>query len=222
MSAVPPPTSRCSGIPNVSSGSKADNVEELSASDQKPPVTHGGRLSRQQSFGETAFLCKNPIIVVSGTHRIRVFRTRLVAISIAASGTAVAGIEIGAPLVSGDVATVEHRHEASRKKLSQTELQALSQWLALHKTGWRGMITEPSSEPAALRFSLKDSKGRTGSISVVVGLHGGYYLQFVSSSEKWSYQSSVGLFKSWAATHALSAEDLSQLLRAVDIQDLPK
>lgn len=150
------------------------------------------------------------------------FTTRLVAASIVVSGSAVAGIEIGSPLVSGDVATLEHRHEASRKELSQTELQALSQWLALHKSGWHGMITESSSEPTALQFSLKHWHAKTGSMAVVARIPGGYYLQFISTSEKWSYQSFGGLFKAWAATRPLSPEDLSQLLGAVGIQEMPK
>jgi len=115
--------------------------------------------------------------------------SKLFAASIAVSGSAIAGIEIGASLISGDVATIEDRHEASRTELSPAQLQALTQWLALHKSGWHGMITKASSEPTVLALSLKDSKGRTGSIAVVASGHGGYYLQFISSSEKWSYQS---------------------------------
>lgn len=147
--------------------------------------------------------------------------SKLVAASIALSGSAFAGIEIRAPLMSADVATYEDRHEASRKELSNTQLKALSQWLASHKSGWHGMITEASSEPAALQFSLKDSRGKTGSLAVVVRTRGGYYMRFVSSSERWSYQSFGGLFKSWGAARALSGEELSELLRAVDVQ-LPK
>lgn len=148
--------------------------------------------------------------------------SKLLAASIVVNGSAVAGIEIAAPLIMGDVATFKNRHETSRKQLSQTQLQALSQWLALHKSGWHGMITESSSEPTALQFSLKDWHGKTGSMAVVARIPGGYYLQFISTSEKWSYQSFGGLFKAWAATRPLSPEDLSQLLGAVGIQEMPK
>jgi hypothetical protein len=146
--------------------------------------------------------------------------SNLVAASIVVSGTALAGIDIGLPLISGEVATLEARHETSRKELSQTQLQALSHWLGLHKSGWHGMVTEATSEPAVLRISLKDANGRTGSIAVLQNAHGGHYLRFVSSSEKWSYRSFGGLFKSWA-THALSAEELNQLLHAVSIPEMP-
>ena len=145
------------------------------------------------------------------------FIAKLVVASIGVTGSAVAGIEIAAPLISGEVATLADRHQTGRKELSQAQLQSLSHWLASHRSGWHGMVTEASSEPAALQFLLKDSNGKIGSLAVVASARGDYYLQFVSSSEKWSYQSFGGLFKTWAATRALSAEDLSQLLHAVDM-----
>ena len=137
----------------------------------------------------------------------------LVALSIVVSGSALAGIAMGTPLVSGEVATLEDRHETSRKDLSQAQLQELSEWLVQHKSGWHEMITGASSEPTVLAFSLKDATGKTGSIAVVVRTNGSHYLRFNSSSQRWSYRSFGGLFKSWAAMRALSAGELDQLLR---------
>jgi hypothetical protein len=147
----------------------------------------------------------------------------LIAASIVVSGLALAGIAIGTPLVQGNVVTFEAGHEATRKELSRTELQALSEWLRLHKSNWHGMLTEaPVGQKSRLDISLKDATGKTGSMAVVARAQGGYYLRFISSSEKWSYQSFGGLFKSWAATRQLSAEDLKQLLRAVGISETPE
>jgi hypothetical protein len=140
----------------------------------------------------------------------------LAAAFIVVSCSALAGIEFGTPLVSGDVATLEDRHETSRRELSQPQVQALSRWLDRHKSGWHGMITESSSEPRCLQFLLKDADGKLGSIEVVAGVHGDY-LQFHSSSEQWSYRSLGGLFKSWAGTRALSLEELNQLEQAVGL-----
>lgn len=142
--------------------------------------------------------------------------TMLAAVFIIVSCPALAGIEFGTPLVSGDVATLEGRYETSRRELSQPQVQALSGWLDRHKSGWHGMITESTSEPRCLQFLLKDADGKLGSIEVVAGVHGDY-LQFHSSSEKWSYRSLGGLFKSWAGMRALSLEELSQLEQVVGL-----
>jgi hypothetical protein len=146
--------------------------------------------------------------------------SKLAAAFIVVSGSALAGIEFGTHVVAGDVATLQDRHETSRRELSQPQVQALSRWLDRHKSGWQGMITESSSEPRCLRFSLKDGDGKLGSIEVVAGVHGDY-LQFRTSSEKWSYRSFGGLFKSWAATRALSPEELDQLEQAVGLSSTP-
>jgi hypothetical protein len=147
--------------------------------------------------------------------------SKLAVASILVSGPALAGIEISTPLVSGDVATFEKRHETSRRDLSHAQVEALSRWLGLHMSGWHGMITESSSEPVSLQFSLRDADRKTGALAVVASAHGGYYLQFTSSSQKWSYRSLGGLFKSWAATRALSPDELNQLQRTVGILEMP-
>ncbi len=148
--------------------------------------------------------------------------SNLATASIVVSCSALAGISIGTPLVSGDVATLENRHETSHRELSQAQLRALSQWLRQHKSGWHGMITEATNQPRPVQFSIKDAAGKTGSIAVVARADGSHYLQFISSSEKWSYRSLGGLFKSWAATRELSSEELNQLRQAAAIAYSPK
>ena len=148
--------------------------------------------------------------------------SKLVAASIAVSGSAVAAIETGTPLVSGDVARFEAGHETGRRDFSQHQLQALSDWLGAHRSAWQGMIAPATSEPEALAIGLKDAEGRSGSIAVVVRAHGARYLRFLSSSSSWSYESFGGLFKTWAATRELTPEELDQLLRAVGMLEAPK
>lgn len=149
-----------------------------------------------------------------------ILKSTLAVVSLVVSGLALAGIEIGAPLVSGQVATFQDRHETRRTPLSQAELQALSQWLEMHRHGWHGMLTEATSEPPVLAIDLKDANGRTGSITVVAGLHGNY-LHFVSSSEKWSYRSFGGFVRAWAGNRELRPDDLLQLQRAVGLRATP-
>jgi hypothetical protein len=143
--------------------------------------------------------------------------SKLAAFSILLSTTALAEIAIRPYLVSGEVATIENQHATSRTQLSAAQLQALTSWLAGRRSNWRGMLIDATNEPHALEFSLRDGSGNSGSIAVVARHHGGYYLQFLSGSQKWSYRSFGGLIKSWTATQDLSAEDLNQLRRAVSL-----
>jgi hypothetical protein len=147
---------------------------------------------------------------------------RLLAVAIVVSGTAVAGIKLEAPLVSGNVQSMDRQsRKETSQELSQAQLQSLSQWLKSHRSGWHGMMTEASSEKGVLGLSLRDSNGRAGSIRVVARANGGYYLQFISSPPGWSYESWGGLIKSWAGIRTLSPKDLSQLLSAIGMQELP-
>ena len=143
--------------------------------------------------------------------------SQLAAVSILVSGCALGGVPLSPPLVCADVAFIENRHEVSRTPLSLAPLQALTLWLEQRKSKWHGMLTEATNEPRALRFSLRDASGDTGSIALVARHDGGYDLQFHSDSQKWSYRSFGGLFGSWAANQSLSTQDLNQLRRAVGL-----
>src|SRR5271165_5931668 len=59
---------------------------------------------------------------------------------IVASTAAHAGdINIGTTLASGDVTRAAASQESSRKELSRGQLQALTLWMGLHRSGWHGV-----------------------------------------------------------------------------------
>jgi hypothetical protein len=132
-------------------------------------------------------------------------------ISIAVSASAQAGdINIGTPLVSGDVAKFDIGKETNPRELSRGQLQALSLWLELHRSNWHGTRSEGSSEPRSLQLNLKDREGKAVSIGVIAGANGHHYLCLISS-DKWSYRSFGGLVKSRAAARPVSDRELVML-----------
>ena len=100
------------------------------------------------------------------------------------SGGAQAGIEISLPLASGDLTTFENGRETAHRSLSTPQLQAMSNWLRMHRSGWHGMITEASPEQPLLCIGVKDEHGEAGDVVVYAAANGGYSLQFRSSSRK--------------------------------------
>jgi hypothetical protein len=132
----------------------------------------------------------------------------LLGLAVAAlSATAIAGSSsFGTPVISGQV--------SGRTELSSQQVQALSQWLEQHRTGWQGMITEASTEPTQLAVSLRHSDGAVTSISVVAQANGGHYLRLTGPGQ-WAYRSFGGIFKSWAAVRPLSDPELAELKTAV-------
>jgi hypothetical protein len=120
------------------------------------------------------------------------------------------GINMGTPLVSGDVSRFVSRQETGRTDLSPKQLQGLASWLENHQSGWHGMITEASSEPAQLQLKLKHSDGAVSSISVIAEANGGHYL-LITGPGKWAYESFFGFWKSWAATRSISDQELAAL-----------
>jgi hypothetical protein len=92
----------------------------------------------------------------------------LAAAAVVLSATARAGgIYIGTLLVSGNVEKFENRHGTGQIDLSPDQLQSLSQWLKQYQSGWRGMITPATNEPAQLSVNLNHSDGSTTSMSVI-------------------------------------------------------
>jgi hypothetical protein len=133
------------------------------------------------------------------------------AAAIALSATAGAGsITIGTPLILGDVDTYENRHATGDLDLSPDQLQAISRWLDQHQSGWHGMITPVSSEPAELQLTLKHSDGGTTHMSIIARAGGGHYLRLTGPGT-WAYRSFAKLFKSWAATRPMSDQELAAL-----------
>ena len=55
-------------------------------------------------------------------------------------------INIGTTLASGDVTKASAGQELSRKDLARGQLQALTLWMGLHRSGWHGMSTTASNE----------------------------------------------------------------------------
>jgi hypothetical protein len=123
-------------------------------------------------------------------------------------------IDIGLPMMSGDVSTFEHRQSTGHTDLSPKQLQALSQWFEQHRSGWQGMVTPATSEPLKLELKLKHSDGGTTSMCVIDRASGGHYLR-VTGPGTWAYRSIGGIFKSWAATRPLSDKELAALLNIV-------
>ena len=125
--------------------------------------------------------------------------------------TAMAGaIDIGTPLISGDVSTFGNRQETGPTDISPDQLQTLARWLEEHRSGWDGMVTPATSEPVELRVNLKHSGGSTTTISVIARASGGHYLRLTGPGT-WAYRSFGGILKSWAATRPLSDQDLAWL-----------
>jgi hypothetical protein len=132
-------------------------------------------------------------------------------VAIALYATAAAGeIEIGTPLISGDVSGIAR----SYTDLSSEQIQALSRWLEQHRSGWRGMLTEASSEPIQLQVNLKHRDGAITSVCVIARAGGGQSLRLTGPGT-WAYRSFAGIFKSWAATRPLSDQELSVLQKMV-------
>jgi hypothetical protein len=146
-------------------------------------------------------------------------RTRLL-IGLAVIGlnatAAAAGINLGTALVSGDVASYVNRQESDRMELSRQQLQGMASWLNHHQSGWHANGTEASSEPVQLGIDLKHSDGAVTSISVIAQANGGYYLRLTGPG-KWAYEGFLGLWKSWAATRALSDQELTALENLVGV-----
>ena len=135
----------------------------------------------------------------------------LACVTLGLSATANAGdIHVGTPLISGDVSHFANRQEVSRTALSSKQLQGLADWLEHHQSGWDGMLTEATSEPVELRVNLTHSDATVTSICVIARVAGGHYLRLTGPG-KWAYESFLGLWKSWAATRSLSAQDLAAL-----------
>jgi len=132
----------------------------------------------------------------------------LVLLAIVGSTATAASIDIGTPLVAGDVAKFENRQRTSDTNLSSAALLSISVWLDQHRSGWQGMITPGSSEPVQLEANLKHRDGKITTISVIAGRRGGYYLR-VTGPGTMADQSFGGIFQSWAAIRSLSAQDLA-------------
>jgi hypothetical protein len=129
----------------------------------------------------------------------------LLAMTLTAAAMA-GGINIGTPVISGDVSGIAVRHA----DLSSEQLQALSRWLEQHRSGWEGMFWEASNEPTQLQVSLKHSDGTVTTVCVIARAGGGHYLRLTGPG-KWAYQSFGGIFKSWAATRELSDQEFAVL-----------
>ena len=96
------------------------------------------------------------------------------------SSSAQAGdINLGTPLISGSVAQFDGGRETSRRDLSRGQLQALTLWLGLHRSKWRGMNTTASSERSSLQLNLKDNEGKGAAIDVIARPDGGLYLRLI-------------------------------------------
>ncbi len=82
-------------------------------------------------------------------------------------------LNFGSPLVFGEVAKFEGGRETSVRKLSRGQLQALTLWLGLHRSAWRGISTPASNAQRLLRLNLKDAGGKSASLDAVVRAEGG-------------------------------------------------
>ena len=124
-------------------------------------------------------------------------------------------IYIGAPVTSGDVCRDAYRLDGEHSALSPGQLQALSRWLEQHKSGWEGMLTPASNERIQLQVALRHSDGAVTSVDFVAGARGGYYLRLTGPG-KWACRSFGGLFRSWAATRALSDQEFAALQKIAE------
>ena len=134
----------------------------------------------------------------------------LVLLAMIGSTSTAGGIDIGTPLVAGDVAKFENRQKTADTDLSPERLLAVFDWLDHHRSGWQGMITPGSSEPVQLEANLRHRDGHMTTMSVIAGGKGGYYLR-VTGPGTMAYRSFGGFFQSWAATRGLSDQDLAAL-----------
>lgn len=91
--------------------------------------------------------------------------------AIVIGATATAGsIDVGTPLISGELSRFADHRETDRVSLSADQLQALSTWLEHHRSGWQGMLTEASTHPGQLEWILKHRDGATTHIDVMAAL----------------------------------------------------
>src|ERR1700683_4517301 len=74
------------------------------------------------------------------------------------------GINVGTPLVLGDVSRFVSCQETGRTDLSSKQLQGLASWLENHRSGWHGMITEAAATNYA-SLSLNGCKYVASSLS---------------------------------------------------------
>jgi hypothetical protein len=133
---------------------------------------------------------------------------------VAVSATAAAGsIDVGAPLLAGDVVSYENGREIGHRTLSPEPLEQVNHWLEKHRSGWQGMLTEATTEPISLRVDLNHGDGRVTSLTFVV--HNGVRYLRLTGPGTWAYRSFAGLFKFWAATRSLSARELGELKQTV-------
>jgi hypothetical protein len=129
----------------------------------------------------------------------------------ALSASASAGsITVGAPLIPGDVSIYEGRHTIDHRDLSPDQLNGISRWLDQHESGWQGIVTPASSEPADLEVTVKHNDGSTTRMSIIARSGGGQYLRLTGPGTM-AYRSLFGLFRSWAAIRTLSDQELAAL-----------
>jgi len=112
--------------------------------------------------------------------------------------------------MSGDVSTFADRQRTDHAALSPKQLQALLQWLEQHRTGWQGTVAPATSESIQLEVTLKHSDGGMTSVGVIDRAGGGHYLRLTTAGA-WAYRSTSGIFKSSAASRALSDKELAAL-----------
>lgn len=134
----------------------------------------------------------------------------LVLLALVGSTATAGSIDIGSPLVAGDVAQFENHQKTADTDLSSERLVAVFDWLDQHRSGWQGMLTPGSGEPVQWEANLKHRDGRITTMSVIAGGRGGYYLR-VTGPDTMAYRSFGGFFQSWAATRWLSDQDLAAL-----------
>jgi hypothetical protein len=132
------------------------------------------------------------------------------------SATGVAGtIDMGAPLVSGDLVKYEDRKEASQSDLSAERAQQVGRWLEQHRSGWSGMLTEATGEASELSVHLRHSDGSVTDLALIIRAQGGRYLRLTGPGN-WAFRWWGGLHKSWAATRSLSDQELNAFRKLVE------
>ncbi len=141
---------------------------------------------------------------------VRWWPTRLLILIIVGASVQAGELNFGSPLVFGEVAKFEGGRETSVRKLSRGQLQALTLWLGLHRSAWRGISTPASNAQRLLRLNLKDAGGKSASLDAIVRAEGGVYLHLMSS-DTWSYKSFGGLVKAAAAAQPLSDDEWALL-----------
>jgi hypothetical protein len=132
-------------------------------------------------------------------------------IALACSASATAGnIDLGTPVTSGVASSSAPQQRRVETDLSTAQLQGITDWLADHRSGWRGMITPATNEPVELKLILNHRDGTHTSLSLVTRPNSGPYLRLTGPGQ-WAYHSFFGFWKSWAATREISATDLAGL-----------